>query len=196
MPTLTTDASPLVSTQRTPSPDGKGGNKEPQVTVRPRTSSSSSSLSLKTPRTTRFAEATSVNSPIGPTLAGRNPFCGPPITTTHLTPQAQPSDIGFGYMSQSDREKHNSIEVPLTPMSPMRSALKVPGTPGRFIDPRSPTFKEETVLEEQELKTDKQNAADLVDRDVRSTLFIQLTIGLESQNESPYGEGGSKSNKF
>ena len=65
-------------------------------------------------------------------------------------------------MSQSDREKHNSVEVPLTPMSPMRSALKVPGTPGRFIDPRSPTFKEETVLEEQELKTEKENASDLV----------------------------------
>ena len=65
-------------------------------------------------------------------------------------------------MSQSDREKHNSVEVPLTPMSPMRSALKVPGTPGRFIDPRSPTFHEETHLEEQELKTEKQNASDLV----------------------------------
>ena len=65
-------------------------------------------------------------------------------------------------MSQGDREKHTSIEVPLTPRSPMRSALKVPGTPGRFIDPRSPTFKEEKALEVQEEKTEKQNAKDIV----------------------------------
>ncbi|MCJ1319207.1 hypothetical protein MMC15_004542 [Xylographa vitiligo] len=135
--------------------------KGPQVTVRPRTSSSSSTLSIKTPRTARFAEATSVNSPIGPTLNSRNPFAGLPIITTHLAPQPQPSDIGFGYMSQSDRLKHTSIEVPLTPRSPMKSALKPPGTPGRFLDPRSPTFQEEVVLEKEELKTEKQNAADL-----------------------------------
>ncbi|MCJ1406648.1 hypothetical protein MMC19_000714 [Ptychographa xylographoides] len=131
-----------------------------QVTIRPRTSSSSSNLSVKTPRTARFAEATSVNSPIGPTLNSRNPFVGAPIQTQHLCPQPQPSDIGFGYLSQGDM-KHTSIEVPLTPRSPMKSALKPPGTPGRFLDPRSPTFQEEKTLEEEELKTDKQNAADL-----------------------------------
>jgi hypothetical protein len=69
-------------------------------------------------------------------------------------------------MSTADRLKHTSIEVPLTPASPMKSAmksaLKPPGTPGRFIDPRSPTFKEEVKLEEEELKTDKQNARDIV----------------------------------
>ncbi|MCJ1404701.1 hypothetical protein MMC11_007927 [Xylographa trunciseda] len=135
--------------------------KGPQVSVRPRTSSSSSTLSIKTPRTARFAEATSVNSPIGPTLNSRNPFAGPPIITTHLAPQPQPSDIGFGYMSQGDMLKHTSIEVPLTPRSPMKSALKPPGTPGRFLDPRSPTFQEEVNLEKEELKTEKQNAADL-----------------------------------
>ena len=65
-------------------------------------------------------------------------------------------------MSQSDRLKHTSIEVPLTPRSPMKSALRPPGTPGRFLDPRSPTFQEEVNLEKEELKTEKQNAADLV----------------------------------
>ena len=55
-----------------------------------------------------------------------------------------------------------SVEVPMTPMTPMKSALKPPGTPGRFIDPRSPTFHEEVALEKQELKTEKQNASDLV----------------------------------
>ncbi|MCJ1245157.1 hypothetical protein MMC30_002358 [Trapelia coarctata] len=143
--------------QRAPSEDKKG----PQVMVRTRTSSSSSTLSIKTPRTARFAEATSVNSPIGPTLSGRSPFAGPPIITTHLSPEPQPSDVGFGYMSTADRLKHTSIEVPLTPRSPMKSALKPPGTPGRFLDPRSPTFKEEVALEKEEEKTDKQNAADI-----------------------------------
>jgi len=65
-------------------------------------------------------------------------------------------------MSTADRLKHTSIEVPLTPRSPMKSALKPPGTPGRFLDPRSPTFKEEVALEKEEEKTDKQNAADIV----------------------------------
>ena len=71
-------------------------------------------------------------------------------------------DVGFGYMASSEATKHTSIEVPLTPKTPMRSALKPPGTPGRFLDPRSPTFHEEAVLEKQEEKTVKQNAADMV----------------------------------
>ncbi|MCJ1338078.1 hypothetical protein MMC09_003363 [Bachmanniomyces sp. S44760] len=135
--------------------------KEPEVTVRTRKSSSSSSLSVKTPRTARFAEATSVNSPIGPSAGGRNPFVDPPIMTNHLTAEPQPSDIGFGYLSQDDAYKHTSVEVPLTPASPLKSALRVPGTPGRQLDPRSPTFQEETVLEKEEEKTEKQQAVDL-----------------------------------
>ena len=135
--------------------------KAPQITIRPRTSSDSSSLSVKTPRTARFAEATSVNSPIEPPKKARNPFAGPAIVTTHYIPQPQVSDVGFGYMS-SDEIKQTTVEVPMTPKTPMRSALKVPGTPARFIDPRSPTFNEETELEKQELKTEKQNAVDLV----------------------------------
>jgi hypothetical protein len=139
-------------------------DKETQVTVRTRTSSNSSlGLSTKTPRATRFAEATSVNSPIGPTT--RSPFADPPIRTTYLMPQPQPSDVGFGYMSDQQASKHSSyagVEVPVTPASPLKSALKPPGTPARFMNPLSPTFKEEEDLEKQELKTDKRNAADLV----------------------------------
>ena len=136
----------------------------PEINVRPRNSSSSSSssnLSLKTPRTARFAEATSVNSPIEPSKKARNPFGGSPILTTHYHPQPQVSDVGFGYMS-SDEIKHTSVEMPMTPRTPMKSALKVPGTPGRLLDPRSPTFNEEVALEKQELSTDKQNAKDFV----------------------------------
>lgn len=67
-------------------------------------------------------------------------------------------------MSQGDMLKHTSIEVPLTPHTPLKSALKPPGTAGRLLDPRSPTFHEEEALEKEELKTEKQNAADLVSR--------------------------------
>jgi hypothetical protein len=134
--------------------------KAPEVSVRSRTSSASSSLSIKTPRTARFAEATSVNSPIE--AKKRNPFQGPPlITTHHVQPQPQVADVGFGYMT-SNELKHTSIEMPMTPRTPMRSALKVPGTPGRFLDPKSPTFHEEVALEKEELKTEKQNAKDFV----------------------------------
>ena len=75
-------------------------------------------------------------------------------------PQPQPSDVGFGYMTDHDA-KHASVEIPITPASPLRSALKVPGTPGR-LNPLSPTFQEEQILEEREESTEKQNAADLV----------------------------------
>lgn len=62
----------------------------------------------------------------------------------------------------SNELKHTSVEFPMTPKTPMRSALKVPGTPGRFIDPRSPTFHEEVALDQEEDKTEKQNAKDFV----------------------------------
>ena len=107
--------------------------------------------------------------------------------TTHLSPEPQPSDIGFGYMSQGDMLKHTSIEVPLTPRSPMKSALKPPGTPGRFIDPRSPTFKEEVKLEEEESKTEKQNAADIVGCQKRLAQYLLIHV-VESQDPSPHGQ--------
>ena len=140
--------------------------KPPQITIRPRTSTSSSSgLSVQTPRTARFAEATSVDSPIGPSATGRNPFADPPAATRHIMPQPQPSDVGFGYVSDNNASRHASfagVEVPITPASPLKSALKVPGTPGRQLNPLSPTFQEEQILEKAELSTDKDNAKDLV----------------------------------
>ncbi|RDW67798.1 hypothetical protein BP6252_09194 [Coleophoma cylindrospora] len=136
-------------------------NKRPSALVqtRDRTSSSSSSeASLKVPRTPRFAEATTVYSPIEPDEDGRSPFADPPDSRSqHAMPQSQPSDIGFGYISHSP-----PIEVPVTPASPLKSAMRVPGTPGRRIDnPLSPTFREEQVLEKHEAMTDKEQAKDL-----------------------------------
>lgn len=147
-------------------PDNNPPNDKPILNYEKeaRTSSNSSiGLSIKTPRAARFAEATSVNSPIGPNT--QSPFADPPVRSNHLMPQPQPSDVGFGYMADNQHSKHSSyagVEVPLTPASPLKSALKPPNTPARLLNPLSPTFKEEEDLEKQELKTDKANAADLV----------------------------------
>lgn len=111
------------------------------------TDSSSSTSSLgKQPRTPRFAEATSVHSPIE-ARGDRN-----------VLPESQPGDIGFGYINSSQE----SASVPMSPRSPLKSALKVPGTPGRGLNPLSPTFREEQVLEKREASTDVQQANDLV----------------------------------
>lgn len=173
---------------RTYDPDEK--IKNTPVLVRQRTDSSSSGLSIKTPRTPRFAEATSVNSPIGPnTTASRNPFADPP-RTQHLMPQAQPSDVGFGYMSDNNASKHNSyagVEVPLTPNSPLKSALKPPGTPGRLANPLSPTFREEQILEKHEDHTEKANAKDVV-RMHPALRFGRQLIAL-SENQNPCSNG-------
>ena len=152
--------------------DAEQKKKPPTITITSRTSSASSvGLTLRSPRTARFAEATSVNSPID----GHNPFADPP-RIRHLMPQPQPSDVGFGYVSDQQASKHNSyagVEVPLTPASPLKSALKVPGTPGRALNPLSPTFKEEQILEKHEGKADKANAKDVVSN---ATLLCALVL--------------------
>ncbi len=80
--------------------------------------------------------------------------------------QPQPSDVGFGYVN-----RHESVEMPDTddndypsvPKTPLKSALKTPGAaPRDFHDFRSPTFREEEVLEKNEAATDIKQAADLV----------------------------------
>lgn len=182
--------SPLGNDSKRTSPD-QDDEKETQISVNSRSSSTSSlEVPVKTPRTARFAEATSVHSPIDPST--RSPFADPHIRTTYLMPQPQPSDVGFGYVSDNQPSKHSSyagVEVPLTPNSPLRSALKPPGTPARFANPLSPTFKEEEALEKQEAKTEKQNAADLVkflpvvDRN-------ELTPETESENSGANGKDG------
>ncbi|KAF2419020.1 hypothetical protein EJ08DRAFT_673349 [Tothia fuscella] len=144
------------------------GKAKPTVIVtRPRTSSGDS---LKTPRTARFAEATTVCSPIEPSERSQNPFADPP--TNHYYPQSQPSDVGFGYM----KENHISVEMeetdtkylpPPTPgmeplRSPLKSAMKSPGAAPRNMSTiLSPTFREEQVLEKQEEKTEKEQENDL-----------------------------------
>ncbi|PHH79731.1 hypothetical protein CDD80_3974 [Ophiocordyceps camponoti-rufipedis] len=119
--------------------------------TRTASASSSSTNSLKLPRTPRFAEATSVHSPVGVT----SPFSDPA-----KFPAAQPQlgDIGFGYINGA-QTKPESLAVP---MSPLKSAIKTPGTPGRqFTNPLSPTFREEDMLEKRELSTEKEQVKDV-----------------------------------
>ncbi|OAA61202.1 hypothetical protein SPI_05226 [Niveomyces insectorum RCEF 264] len=121
-------------------------------------SSASSTESLKQPRTPRFAEATTVYSPV----EGVSRFADPEKSTRF----AEPSDIGFGYINNQNGgggdDDSASGKVPMTPRSPLKSAMKVPGTPGRrFDNPLSPTFREEQILEKHEAMTEKEQAHDL-----------------------------------
>lgn len=51
----------------------------------------------------------------------------------------------------------------MTPKTPLKSAMKVPGTPARqFNNPLSPTFREEDILEKREAATDIEQARDVV----------------------------------
>jgi hypothetical protein len=106
--------------------------------------------------------------------------------------QAQPSDIGFGYISNNDPSRHSQgvpVEIPLTPASPLKSAMKVPGTPGRKIDnPLSPTFREEQILEKHEGMTEKEQAKDLVNSNVGQRKDSWLTRFTENQDKSSVGQ--------
>ncbi|KAI2784580.1 hypothetical protein F4815DRAFT_127911 [Daldinia loculata] len=118
------------------------------------TGSTSTTSSLgKPPRTPRFAEATTVYSPVEQpdTPFGRDDRS--PVA------HAQPADVGFGYIGD---ESSHVINMPMTPKSPLKSAMKVPGTPGRkFENPLSPTFMEEEMLEKREKDTEKEQVRDL-----------------------------------
>jgi hypothetical protein len=159
----------IVSGNRRPQGVGFADSDEkkaPSVTARStRTgSSSSSSSSLKGPRTARFAEATSVNSPVTGPNEHRSPFADPPNMAAQ---QAQPSDVGFGYIANEPVEQQatvrQNINGPASP--PLKSALKVPGTPGRTLNPLSPTFREEQILEKHEDDTEREQVKDLVSLD-------------------------------
>lgn len=112
---------------------------QPAVGSETRTFSDATAPTVKSPRTTRFAEATSVHSPV------------------------TVSDVGFGYVAANDPATHESQYRP--PASPLKSALKTPGTPGRMLNPLSPTFREEYILDKQEKATEKENDKDIVSCD-------------------------------
>ncbi|KAJ6078733.1 hypothetical protein N7467_008486 [Penicillium canescens] len=146
---------PVVPTDLTRGSYHSAMGPPPQHTVREtRSSSDTSNASLKSPRTARFAEATSIHSPIERTEAGRSPFADPPKS------QAQSGgvgDLGFGYVAANNPAQHADDQVP---MSPFRPDLKVPQT-AKSLNPLSPTFREEYMLEKQEKKAEVENARDL-----------------------------------
>lgn len=118
-----------------------------------RSSSTDSSSSLKQPRTPRFAEATSVHSPID----GASPFADPAKPNSN---GARVADVGFGYISNGGGDA-GSGAAPMSPRT-LKSAMKVPGTPARRLEnPLSPTFKEDDLMEKREARTDKEQARDL-----------------------------------
>ena len=136
--------------------------KEARATTRSlRTNSSSSTLSLKAHRTARFAEATSVDSPVRGPNESRSPFADPPKMEET---EPKPSDVGFGYISNEPIEQQATMKSDVNGQAgaPLKSALKTPGTPGRLLNPLSPTFREEQILEKEEQKTEIVQAKDLV----------------------------------
>jgi hypothetical protein len=123
-----------------------------------RSDSSSSTSSLKVPRTPRFAEATSVHSPIDPNTS---PFADPPEHTVPV--HGQVGDVGFGYLgSKMETDNGATATMPMTPKTPLKSALKSSGPPRSFTEnPLSPTFREEDILEKNEKATSKEQKRDL-----------------------------------
>lgn len=123
-----------------------------------RNSKDSLSPEVKTPRIARFAEATSVHSPIDPP---RSPLNYP---TNHYKPQPQVSDVGFGYVQSVEMEETDRKYLPPpTPKTPLKSALKSPGAPPRTTETMilSPTFREEQELEKHEALTEREQQKDL-----------------------------------
>lgn len=136
-------------------------NEKKVTTVTIERRSSENSGDVRTPRAARFAEATSVNSPVEP------PRVPLPYPTNHYKPQPQVADVGFGYMQPVEMEETDRKYLPPpAPMSPLRSAMKSPGapprTPGGAASIMSPTFRQEQMLEKREAMTDKEQAKDLV----------------------------------
>ncbi|KAJ5752446.1 hypothetical protein N7520_009363 [Penicillium odoratum] len=119
----------------------------------------SSGASMKSPRTARFAEATTIYSPVE--RSDKSPFAD----TVEQAPQGV-ADTGFGYVSNNNPVQHVDDSMP--PMSPWRADLKVPKS-ARTLNPMSPTFREEYFLEKGEATAEKENA-----RDVRIKLRVRI----------------------
>lgn len=156
---------------------------------------------LRSPHTPRFAEATSVVSPIDP--SSRSAFAEPRSNMTGSEPNATAtpdvSDVGFGYVADTRASRHLSYpEIPQNaalrsnpPNSPLKSALKSPGTAGTKDNPLSPTFREEQILELHEKETEDENAKDVVRPLSKGTFFFfklvvcKANCTEESESASP-----------
>jgi len=127
-------------------------------------STASTTASVKGVRRTRFAEATSVFSPASGPGENQSPFADPKMDTIAAEQIPKPSDVGFGYIANGQLvEQHATFRGDPNGLAgaPLKSALKTPGTSSRLLNPLSPTFREEQLLEKEEAKTDIQQAKDL-----------------------------------
>lgn len=100
--------------------------------------------------------------------------------------------MGFGYINDGSR----AVEVPATPASPLKSALRVPGTPGRVLSPMSATFREEQVLEKQEAATEKEQAKDLVCLVSNVKYVRELMMAVENQDSRASSQGRAPMYQF
>ncbi|RMD40455.1 hypothetical protein DV735_g4665, partial [Chaetothyriales sp. CBS 134920] len=119
-------------------------------------SSASNTPSLSAVRKARFAEATSVLSPVSGPGEAQPGFAD----NNRVDDGPKPSDVGFGYISDN-QPKEQFATLRTDTGTSLKSALKTPGTASRLINPLSPTFREEIELEKQEEKTDQEQAKDL-----------------------------------
>lgn len=103
-----------------------------------------------------------VSSLIEAVKQGRSPLTDPLRTekTQSFMAEAQPSDISSCNINNPSRQP---TKVPLTPDSPLKSAMEVPGTLGQKINNRlNPNFREEHIIEKHEETVEKEQARDLV----------------------------------
>lgn len=78
----------------------------------------------------------------------------------------------------------------MTPKTPLKSAMRVPGTPARkFENPLSPTFREEDILDQREKHTEKEQAKDLVSFSSSAGPASQLT-GADTERRKSKRESG------
>ena len=158
------------------------------------TRSSTAGGNHPTVRRARFAEATSVFSPASGPGESQSPFADPPsrMEAAGSSDVPKPSDVGFGYIADNQPvEQHAYIRTDPNGAAggPLKSALKTPGTASRMLNPLSPTFREEQMLEKEEMKTDEQQAKDLVSP-TRLEIIPSLSnnVTTESQDPSPHGQ--------
>ena len=110
------------------------------------------------PRRARFAEATTINSPAVEDEEHRLPWS----RRKREDKKPKVSDLGLTYIQDNGPVEQHATLRPDTGDAPLKSALKTPGTAGRLLNPLSPTFREEQMLEKEEDKTEVQQAKDLV----------------------------------
>ena len=128
---------------------------------------SPSNLSLNGPRAPKFAEATTVHSPVEINQNHRPLFADPhPENTSYYIPQAQPPGTSFYHIYSNSPSQHH-VEMPIAPAPLLSSNITEHKPPRQNIDsPLSRTLRGKQLLEKYEQGTEKEQAKDLVRVDI------------------------------